>query len=144
MSNTATAKNVWILITDGTNVFDTEVRTGAMQLAKELGFSHIRLVNQEELEAHYLDSRLFMSGRVGVISHVRLPSILKAIRRHRVPAVLLGEESVSEWRKAIGGPVTVCSVDNRGIGQMAADYLFEQRRFASFVFAESEPGPWTS
>ena len=143
-NSTSTAKNAWILITDGTNVFDTEVRTGAMQLAKELGFSHIRLVNEEELEAHYLDSKLFASGRVGVISHAHFPSILKAIRHHRIPAVLLGEESVTEWRKAIGGPVTVCSVDNRGIGQMAADYFFEQGRFASFAFADVAPSPFTS
>ena len=115
------SKQAWILITDGTNVFDSEVRSGAMQLAKEIGVSRIRLVNEVVLENDYLGSRLFREGPVGIISHVRLASLQKAIRRHRIPAVLLGEESVAEWRKVIGGAVTVCSVDNRSIGQMAAD-----------------------
>jgi len=129
-------KNAWILLTDGTNLFDTEVRTGVMQFAKELGYHRIRLVNEEDLEAHYLSSDLFRRGGLGIISHMRQPRMLKAVRKYRIPVVLLGEESVAEWRKAIGGPVTICSVDNRGIGQMAADYLYEQHRFRSFVFAE--------
>ncbi|MGN0854286.1 MAG: substrate-binding domain-containing protein [Kiritimatiellia bacterium] len=130
------AKKAWILLTDGTNVFDSEVRSGIMQLAQELGFRRIRLVSEDELAAHYLNSSLFRKGLVGIVSHVRLPSIQNAIRKYRIPAVLLGEESVAEWRKAIGGPVTVCSVDNRGIGQLAADYLFEQGRFATYAFAD--------
>ena len=130
------SKQAWILITDGTNVFDSEVRSGAMQLAKEIGISRIRLVNEVVLENDYLGSRLFREGPVGIISHVRLASLQKAIRRHRIPAVLLGEESVAEWRKVIGGAVTVCSVDNRSIGQMAADYLFEQHRYVSYAFAD--------
>ncbi|MGN0854546.1 MAG: substrate-binding domain-containing protein [Kiritimatiellia bacterium] len=137
MITSSTAKKAWLLITDGTNVFDSEVRTGAMQLAYELGFSRIRLINEKELETNYLKNKLFREGRVGIISHVRLGSIQKAIRKYHVPAVLLGEESVTEWRRAIGGAITVCSVDNRGIGQMAADYLFEQHRYASFAFADA-------
>lgn len=138
MNNNLTliAKKAWILVTNGCNRFDSEVRSGAMQLAKELGFARIRLINEEELEAHYLKSKLFQQGLVGILSHVRLPSIQKAIRQHRIPVVLLGEESVAEWRRAIGGPITVCSVDNRSIGQMAADYLFEQKRFATYAFAD--------
>lgn len=145
MNATPIAKKAWILLTDGTNVFDSEVRAGAMQLAKEMGFSRIRLICEATLEAQYLGSELFRKGPVGIISHVRLPGIQQAIRKYRIPAVLLGEESVSEWSKAIGGPVTVCSVDNRGIGQMAADYLYEQSRYASFVFADigsSEDTTW--
>lgn len=144
MASARDVKKTWILLTDGTNVFDSEVRTGIMQLARELGFTRIRLVNEESLKAHYLGSELFRKGPVGLISHVRVKSILKAIRDFRIPAVLLGEESVHEWRKAIGSPVSVCSVDNRAIGQMAADYLFEQTRFASFAFAETAPSPDTT
>ena len=50
------SKQAWILITDGTNVFDSEVRSGAMQLAKEIGVSRIRLVNEVVLENEYLVS----------------------------------------------------------------------------------------
>lgn len=144
MKNALETKKAWILLTDGTNVFDSEVRTGIMQLARELGYLRIRLVDEEALERRYLKSALFRSGPLGIIAHVRRPRVLEAIRACGVPTVLLGEESVWSWRKAIGRPVTVCSVDNRGIGQMAADYLFGQKRFASFAFAETAPSPFTS
>lgn len=135
MNKRVSSKDYWILLTDGTNAFDSGVRAGVMQIAREIGISRIRLVNEDSLENIYIKSELFKTGRLAVISHMRSEPLLAALRAHRVPAVLLAEESVQEWRQAIGKPIAVCSVDNRAIGSMAADYLYEQERFRSFLFA---------
>ena len=136
------AKDIWFILPDGTNIFDAEFRAGALSVARELALPKVRLANEDLLEQSYqFDSESGkrkgkFDGRLAVIAHVRKPALLKALGTSNTPLVLLGEEAVDDWRKAFGGPVTVCSVDNESIGQMAADYLYEQGRYASFLYAE--------
>lgn len=130
------ANEPWIILPDGTNIFDSEFRNGALEIAHERGFSRIRLACEEDIVAHYIRSDLFRSGRLGIIGHIHSPRLQHLITRSGIAAILLGEESVESWRKSMGGNVTVCSVDNASIGQMAADYLFNRDRFASFAYAD--------
>lgn len=136
MNENTFAKNPWIILPDGTNIFDSEFRNGALELAHERGFSRIRLANEEDIVARYVRSDLFKSGRLGIIGHIHSKRLQQLIARNRIATILLGEESVESWRKTMGGNVTVCSVDNASIGQMAADYLFNRDRYASFVYAD--------
>lgn len=129
-------KDAWIILPDGTNIFDSEFRNGALEIAHERGFTRIRLANEEDIAAHYVRSDLFRRGRLGIIGHIRSKRLQHLIARNGVAAILLGEESVESWRKTMGGNVTVCSVDNASIGQMAADYLFNRDRYASFIYAD--------
>ena len=50
MNERVSSKDYWILLTDGTNAFDSGVRAGVMQIAREIGISRIRLVNEATLE----------------------------------------------------------------------------------------------
>ena len=50
MNKRVSSKDYWILLTDGTNAFDSGVRAGVMQIAREIGISRIRLVNEATLE----------------------------------------------------------------------------------------------
>ena len=130
----------WVIITDGTNIFDSEFRFGALELAHERGFHNIRLMRDESImDKLFLTRKMFKTGCGGIICHPADLPALRVAAKAKIPVILLGESAVSEWRKAAGGPVTVCSVDNEGIGQMAADYLYGQRRFKSFVYADYAP-----
>lgn len=142
MGKIQAAKDAWIFLPDGTNLFDREFREGALEVAHERGFSRIRFASEEDILARCMDTDLFRRGRMGIIGHIRTPRLQRAIARRKVPAILLGEESVETWRKTMGGRVTICSVDNFGIGQMAADYLYGQERFASFVYADGLKADW--
>lgn len=148
MQTNRNPRTQWVAITDGTNIFDTEFRVGALELAHERGFHNIRLLRNEAImEEGFLRSAMFADGSAGIICHVTDLAALRVAAKVGMPVILLGEESVEEWRKAAGGTVTVCSVDNEGVGQMAADYLFGQRRFKSFVyacFAADEECDWWS
>ena len=130
----------WVVITDGTNIFDSEFRSGALELANERGFHNIRLMRDKSImNKSFLTRKMFKTGCGGIICHPENLAALRVAAKTKIPTILLGESAVSEWRKAARGPVTVCSVDNEGIGQMAADYLYEQRRFKSFVYADYAP-----
>ena len=137
MEKTPCKNSQWVIITDGTNIFDSEFRAGALELAHERGFHNIRLIRDDFImDKSFLSRKMFKTGCGGIICHpVDLPA-LRVAAQANIPAILLGESAVSEWRKAAGGPITVCSVDNEGIGQMAADYLYDQRRYRSFVYAD--------
>ncbi len=131
----------WFILPDGTNIFDSEFRAGALSVARENALPLVRFANEDLLEKNYIPSieggkRKMPRLPLAVIAHVRKPSILKALGKSRTPLVLLGEEAVDDWRKSFGGPVSVCSVDNESIGQMAADYLFEQGRYNSYIYVE--------
>lgn len=130
-------KNSWIVMTDGTNIFDSEFRAGALSMAHELGLNHIRLASENAILEILINSKLLKSGNAGIICHVKELSMLKTIKKYKIPCILLGEESAESWRETIGGPVTICSVDNEGIGQMAADYLHEHQRFKTYVYADA-------
>ena len=130
-------RSKWVVITAGTNIFDAEFRAGALELAHEHGFHNIRLrIDGEILKRDYLKSELFRSGNGGIICHPTDVSMIRYAAKAGTPMILLGEWAVEEWRKATGGHVAICSVDNEGIGQLAADYLYGQHRFKSFVFAD--------
>ena len=135
MKKPADIKDVWFILPDGTNIFDSELRAGALSVARENALPKVRLANEDLLETNYTFGKGAKS-RLAVVAHIRKSSVLKAIGRSKTPLVLLGEEAVDDWRKAFGGPVTVCSVDNESIGQMAADYLYEQGRYVSFAYAD--------
>ncbi len=140
MSSKPGIRSQWVIITDGTNIFDAEFRAGALELAHERAFHNIRLMRDELImDKSYLTRKMFKTGCGGIICHPADLPALRVAARAKIPVILLGESAVSEWRKAAGGPVTVCSVDNEGIGQMAADYLYGQRRFKSFVYADYAP-----
>ena len=128
----------WVIITDGTNIFDSEIRAGAVELAHERGFHNMQMRNDDLImDTAYLRKDLFKSGNAGLICHAVDIVALKFAAKSGIPIVLLGEESAPEWRKAAGGAVAVCSVDNEDIGRLAADYLYGQRRFRSYVFADN-------
>ena len=130
-------RSKWVVITAGTNIFDAEFRAGALELAHEHGFHNIRLrIDGEILKRDYLKSELFRSGNGGIICHPTDVSMIRYAAKAGTPMILLGEWAVEEWRTATGGHVAICSVDNEGIGQLAADYLYGQHRFKSFVFAD--------
>ena len=140
MEKTPCINSQWVIITDGTNIFDSEFRAGALELAHERGFHNIRLMRDESImDKSFLTRKMFKTGCGGIICHPADLPALRVAAKAKIPVILLGESAVSEWRKAAGGPVTVCSVDNEGIGQMAADYLYGQRRFKSFVYADYAP-----
>lgn len=128
----------WVIITDGTNIFDSEIRAGAVELAHERGFHNMQMRNDDLImDKSYLGKGLFKSGDAGIICHAVDVNALRFAAKSGIPIVLLGEESAPEWRKAAGGAVAVCSVDNEDIGRLAADYLYGQRRFRSYVFADN-------
>ena len=136
MKKPADIKDVWFILPDGTNIFDSEFRAGALSVARELALPKVRLSNETLLLKKFSIEK---SGK---------NSAMKAFGKSGIPLVLLGEEAVEDWRKAFGGPITVCSVDNESIGQMAADYLHEQGRFASYIYADGSSDQfyqwWTS
>ena len=136
MKKPADIKDVWFILPDGTNIFDSEFRAGALSVARELALPKVRLSNETLLLKKFGIEKGGRNSAMAVIAHVRKPALLKAFGKSGVPLVLLGEEAVDDWRKAFGGPITVCSVDNESLAQMAADYLFEQGRFASYVYAD--------
>ena len=128
----------WVIITDGTNIFDSEIRAGATELAHERGFHNLQMRNDDLImDKAYLGKGLFKSGDAGIICHAVDVNALRFAAKSGIPIVLLGEESVPQWRKAVGGDIAICSVDNEDIGRLAADYLHGQRRFRSFVYADN-------
>ena len=143
MKKPADIKDVWFILPDGTNIFDSEFRAGALSVARELALPKVRLSNETLLLKKFSIEKSGKNSAMAVIAHVRKPALLKAFGKSGIPLVLLGEEAVEDWRKAFGGPITVCSVDNESIGQMAADYLHEQGRFASYIYA-TPTAPLTS
>ena len=148
MKKPADIKDVWFILPDGTNIFDSEFRAGALSVARELAIPKVRLSNETLLLKKFSIEKSGKNSAMAVIAHVRKPALLKAFGKSGIPLVLLGEEAVEDWRKAFGGPITVCSVDNESIGQMAADYLHEQGRFASYIYADGSSDQfyqwWTS
>lgn len=148
MKKPADIKDVWFILPDGTNIFDSEFRAGALSVARELALPKVRLSNETLLLKKFSIENSGKNSAMAVIAHVRKPALLKAFGKSGIPLVLLGEEAVEDWRKAFGGPITVCSVDNESIGQMAADYLHEQGRFASYIYADGSSDQfyqwWTS
>lgn len=137
-ASTKDPHDTWIILPDGPNQFDREVRAGALAYAKEKGFNRIRLADEVALRTTYMKGPSFQSGKLGVISHVRNTTVLKALAKRHIPTILLGQESVDEWKKLLGGACTVCSVDNESIGVMAAEYLNGQQRYKSFMFVEGQ------
>ena len=148
MKKPADIKDVWFILPDGTNIFDSEFRAGALSVARELALPKVRLSNETLLLKKFSIEKSGKNSAMAVIAHIRKPALLKAFGKSGIPLVLLGEEAVEDWRKAFGGPITVCSVDNESIGQMAADYLHEQGRFASYIYADGSSDQfyqwWTS
>lgn len=148
MKKPADIKDVWFVLPDGTNIFDSEFRAGALSVARELALPKVRLSNESLLQRKFGIESSGKDRAMAVIGHVRKPALLKAFGKSGVPLVLLGEEAVDDWRKAFGGPITVCSVDNESVAQMAADYLFEQGRFESYIYADGASDQfyqwWTS
>ena len=55
MEKTPCINSQWVIITDGTNIFDSEFRFGALELAHERGFHNIRLMRDESIMDKYLE-----------------------------------------------------------------------------------------
>ena len=49
MEKTPCINSQWVIIADGTNIFDSEFRAGALELAHERGFHNIRLMHDESI-----------------------------------------------------------------------------------------------
>ena len=130
-------KDVWFILPDGTNIFDTEFRSGALSVVREHALPKIRLSNQDAVEKAIRSTGIANVRNLAVIAYIHSTSLLKMLGKAKIPLVLLGDELAEKKRKAYGLPLSFCSVDNTSIGQMAADYLHEQGRFASYVYADA-------
>jgi LacI family transcriptional regulator len=136
MKPTTDPHDVWIVLTDGDNVFDAEFRTGALAFAHEQGLFRIRLASEWSGLGALMASPFAKSGRLAVITHATEDATLKALAKADIPSILLGAADEPHWRKILKKPVTVCSVDNQAVGRMAADYLYGQNRYASYVYTD--------
>lgn len=134
--NPPSPPDAWVVLPSGTNAFDTAIRQGAAEYALEHDFNRLRLADETALLTLLHTTTAFRDRAIALIAHIRAPELLKAVRRHRIPSILLGEEDVAHWRKQLGGSCTVCSIDNESIGVFAANYLAGLKRFRSYVYAD--------
>ena len=94
MKKPADIKDVWFILPDGTNIFDTEFRAGALSVARELALPKVRLSNETLLLKKFSIEKSGKNSAMAVIAHVRKPGLLKAFGKSGIPLVLLGEEAV--------------------------------------------------
>ena len=132
----------WIILPEGDNLFDRSIREGALQCAHERGYSKVTFLDEGELVQRFTAGRAKrdFGEKYAFIQHLRDDRLLRLVRRHDIPAVLLGEDNVSRWKKLLGGRATVCSIDNESIGVQGANYFHDRGHYASFVYADYHAG----
>lgn len=143
MNKSRNPKDFWITITDGNNLFDAEFRAGAMARASELGLNRIRIEGCETILANLESSKALRESNLAIICHLRDKKLLDFIKQYNIPAILLGfsQHNAEEYI------IPSCSTNNEAIAQIAADYFYEQNRFASYVYVDAFTSPdwdwWT-
>ena len=133
MNKSRNPKDFWIAITDGNNLFDTELRSGAMARAAELGLSKIRIEGCETILNDLKNSENLKNSDLAIICHLKQIELLEYIEKYNIPAILLGNIQT----KIKDRSVPSCTINNEAIAQVAADYFYEQGRFASYVYIDA-------
>lgn len=127
-------KEDWVILVDGARMFDSELRSGVMSHGVRPRGVHVRLSNETVALRSLNDSSLMRAGRMGVICHMGDTRVLQTVREYDLPCVLLGDEREDIWRCSDGRRTVVFKTDDQKVGELAAEYLYGQGRFKSYVY----------
>lgn len=133
----AVTSDKWVVLPGGSDVFDAELRAGALKHAAACGFHNIRFAGESDLLSVVRELLSVAGRRVGVIGHVRTAQLMREVQALGAFCVLMGEDELALWRQSVATPVMTCAVDHRAVGAMAASYLHAKRRFRSFAFVDA-------
>lgn len=127
----------WILLSDSSDRFASEFRSGALAYACEQRMTGVRLVGDRELSAVLRAIPVCQRARVAYVGGVRDLAVMRELKERGIPCVLFGEDTASVWREQLHAPVAACATDHRAVGRMAAGHLQEQCRFRSYAYVDA-------
>ena len=127
----------WVVMPADADSFGPEFRAGALAAARQEKFSRIRFGVSPEMLSGANGIRSSVANPLGLICHAQDLFKAPAPEGREVPSVIWGDGPVEDWAVDSGSDVSICAVDNRAVGRMAAKYYLGQRRFRSFVYADS-------
>lgn len=135
----------WILLSDSSDRFVSEFRSGVLSYAKEVGVRRIHLADEQALLEILRAAAPGEELNIGYIGAVRDAEVMSALEARKIPCILIGEDVADAWHARFRTPVTSCATDHGAIGRMAAGYLQSQGRYRSYVYIDAASKPrWHS
>ena len=126
----------WVLLSLDAETTESEFLTGALLAAKT---HRARVCLNMARAAPFARGDGFPpgTGPVGRICRAHDLSGLPRNASDAAPCVLWGDGRLEDRQPDANGSVSICAVDNRAVGRLAADYFLRRKRFRSFVYVDA-------